>query len=53
MSKYENLYKLNEEIFKRLIGVKRETYQVMVEEYKKYEEERTKGHGVGGRKQSL
>ena len=38
---------------KRLIGVKKGTYEVMVEEYKKYEKERTKNHGIGGRKQSL
>lgn len=53
MNKYEKLYKLSDTVFKRLIGVKREAYQVMVEEYKKYEKERTKNHGIGGRKQSL
>jgi len=49
MSKHEKLYKLSDTVFKRLIGVKREAYQVMVEEYKKYEKERTKNHGIGGR----
>jgi len=50
MNKYEKLYKLSDTVFKRLIGVKREAYQVMVEEYKKYDEkERTKNHGIGGR----
>ncbi len=53
MKKYENLHKLDDKTFKRLIGVKRNTYDVMVEEYKKYEKNRTKEHGIGGRKQFL
>jgi hypothetical protein len=39
--------------FKRIIGVKRETYKVMVEEYKKHEMQRKKRHKVGGRKPTL
>ena len=53
MEKYKNLNQLNEKNFKRIIGVKRETYELMLKEFKKYEKERTKNHGVGGRKQKL
>ena len=35
MDKYKNLNKLNDKSFKRIIGVKRETYKVMLEEFKK------------------
>ena len=36
-----------------IVGVKRSTFEVMVEEYKKSEAERKKGHKVGGRKPKL
>ena len=53
MRKIDKFEKVNEEKFKRLVGVKRATYKVMVEEYKKAEEERKKGHKIGGRKAKL
>ena len=49
MRKIDKFKKVKEESFKRLVGVKRETLEVMVEEYKKSEEERKKGHKIGGR----
>jgi len=42
MNKFKRLKNLSEATFKRLVGVKRETYEVMVEEYKKAEQERKK-----------
>jgi len=53
MRKIEKFEKVNEENFKRVVGVKRETFEVMVEEYKKAEIERRKGHKIGGRKPKL
>ena len=53
MRKIDKFEKVNEESFKRLVGVKRATFEVMVEEYKKAEEERKKGHKIGGRKPKL
>ena len=53
MRKIDKFKKVKEENFKRLVGVKRETFEVMVEEYKKSEEERKKGHKIGGRKPKL
>jgi len=53
MRKIDKFEKINEENFKRVVGVKRETFEVMVEEYKKSEEERKKGHKIGGRKPKL
>ena len=53
MRKIDKFKKVKEEHFKRLVGVKRETFNVMVEEYKKAEEERKKGHKIGGRKPKL
>ena len=46
MRKIDKFKKVNEENFKRLVGVKRETFKVMVEEYRKSEEERKKGQGL-------
>jgi len=43
MRKVDKFEKVNEANFKRLVGVKRSTFEVMVEEYKKAEEERKKG----------
>jgi hypothetical protein len=43
MEKYKRLEKIDDITFKRIVGVKRATYNVMVEEYKKAEEERKKG----------
>jgi len=53
MRKIDKFKKVNEENFKRVVGVKRATFEVMVEEYKKAEKERKKGHKVGGRKPKL
>ena len=53
MRKIDKFEKVSEENFKRLVGVKRSTFEVMVKEYKKAEEERKKGHKVGGRKPKL
>jgi hypothetical protein len=53
MRKIDKFEKVNEENFKRVVGVKRSTYEVMVEEYKKAEEERKRGHKIGGRKPKL
>ena len=53
MRKIEKFEKVNEENFKRLVGVKRETFNIMVKEYKKAEEERKKDHKIGGRKPKL
>ena len=53
MRKIDKLAKVNKENFKRLVGVKRSTFEEMVKEYKKAEEERKKGHKVGGRKPKL
>ena len=53
MRKIDKLKKVNEENFKRAVGVKRATFKVMVEEYKKAEKERKKEHKVGGRKPKL
>jgi len=39
--------------FKRVVGVKPRTFQVMVEEYKLSEIERKKTHKIGGRKPKL
>ena len=50
VDKYKNV---NDESFKRVVGVKRATFEVMVEEYKKSEEKRKENHKVGGRKPKL
>ena len=53
MRKIDKFEKVNEESFKRLVGVRISTFEVMVEEYKKAEVERKKGHKIGGRKAKL
>ena len=53
MRKIEKFKKVNEENFKRVVGVKRSTFEEMVKEYKKAEEERKKWHKIGGRKPKL
>jgi len=53
MRKVDKLENVNEENFKRLVGVKRATFEVMLNEYKKAEQERKKGHKIGGRKPKL
>lgn len=53
MRKVDKFEKVSEEHFKRLVGVKRATFEIMVIEYKKAEKERKKGHKVGGRKPKL
>ena len=53
MRKIDKFEKVSKENFKRVVGVKRSTFEVVVEEYKKSEAERKKGHKVGGRKPKL
>lgn len=50
MSKYAQLTKKEPKNFKRLVGVNKETFEAMIEVFKSYEDERTKSHGIGGRK---
>ncbi len=50
MSKYEQLRKRSPKDFKRLVGVKEETFNAMIEVFKAYDSERKKGLGIGGRK---
>ena len=50
MNKYENIEKLNEKTFRRLTGVKKETFIVMIEILKKADEERQR---KGGRKRKI
>ena len=49
MDKYKNVNKLNDKSFKRIIGVKRLTYKVMLEFFKKYSKDRRRHHGIPGR----
>ena len=51
MKKIDKFKNVNEENFKRVVGVKRVTSELMVKEYK--EEERKKGYKIGGRKPKL
>ena len=53
MRKIDKFKSVNEANFKRVVGVKRATFEVMVKEYKKAEAERKKGHKIGGRKPKL
>jgi len=53
MRKIDKFEKVKEKNFKRVVGVKRATFEIMVEEYKKAEAERKKGYKVGGRKPKL
>jgi len=53
MRKIDKFEKVNDENFKRVVGAKRATFEAMVKEYKKAEEERKKGHKRGGRKPKL
>jgi len=53
MRKIDKFKNINEESFKRVVGVKRATYENMVLIYKQAEEERKKGHKIGGRKPKL
>ncbi len=50
MSKYKQLQKKPRKNFKRLIGVNENTFNEMIAIFIAYEKERTKNHGVGGRK---
>ncbi len=50
MSKYEQLKKRNPKDFKRLVGVKEETFNAMIEVFKAYDSERKNRLGIGGRK---
>ena len=53
MKKIDKIINFDAERFKRVVGVKPTTFQVMVEEYKASEIERKKTHKVGGRKPKL
>ena len=53
MRKIDKFEKINEDSFKRIVGVKKATFEAMVAEYNKAEIERKKGHKVGGRKPKL
>lgn len=53
MRKIDKFEKISEENFKRVVGVKRVTFENMVLIYKEAEEERKKGHKIGGRKPKL
>ena len=53
MRKIDKFKEINEDSFKRVVGVKRSTYESMVTLYKKAELERKKGHKIGGRKHKL
>ena len=53
MKKIDKLKKVSEENFKRGVGVKRATFELIVKEYKESEKERKKGHKIGGRKPKL
>jgi hypothetical protein len=53
MRKIDKLKDIDEVTFKRVVGVKHSTYEVMVDEYKKAETERKKEHKIGGRKPKL
>ena len=53
MRKIDKIINFDVDRFKRVVGVKPTTFQVMVEEYKTSEKERKKTHKVGGRKPKL
>jgi len=50
MSKYKQIQKKPPKNFKRLIGVTEATFNEMILVFIAYEAERTKNHGIGGRK---
>ncbi len=53
MRKIDKFIDIDEETFKRVVGVKHSTFKVMIEEYQKAEIERKKNHKIGGRKPKL
>lgn len=53
MRKIDKFINTEEIAFKRVVGVKKATYKIMVSEYKRAEIERKKGHKIGGRKPKL
>jgi hypothetical protein len=53
MSRERRIEKLTEAEFKRLIGVKRDTYKYMLSEWKEHRKKLRKGFGIGGRKRAL
>jgi len=53
MTKKNRLDKLNNKDFKRLIGVKRETYDLMLKEFINYKYKKEAEFGQGGRKPKL
>jgi hypothetical protein len=53
MRKIDKIKKIKDKDFKRLVGVNKSTFKVIVEEYKKAEIERKKGNKIGGIKPKL
>jgi hypothetical protein len=53
MRKIDKFTDIDEETFKRVVGVKCSTFNVMIEEYQKAEIERKKDHKIGGRRPIL
>jgi len=53
MKKVDKFEKISATNFKRIVGVKRETFNVMVEQYKLSEQNRKSNHGIGGRRHKL
>ena len=53
MRKIDKFEKINDESFKRVVGVKRVTFENMLSVYKEAEVERKKDHKIGGRKPKL
>lgn len=53
MRKIDKFKNVSDESFKRIVGVKRVTFEKMLSIYKEAEDERKKGHKIGGRKAKL
>ena len=49
----KNIRKLNDTTFKRLLGVKKETYNLMIAEYKDYRKKQKESFKIGGLKPKL
>ena len=49
----KNIRKLNDTTFKRLLGVKKETYNLMIAEYKNYRKKQKESFKIGGLKPKL
>jgi len=53
MKKADKFEKISAPNFKRIVGVERETFNVMVEQYKLSEQNRKRNHDLGGRRHKL